>query len=152
MLVLGERGGGGGSSENIEQVSSNGHKMPIAGKVPWCLMSGWREFGGGGGGGCKVRSNALRVIITWGPLHGQTDWLMDRHVWKHHVPATSFASGNKYLQLFLIICKERYGYPNSRLILQVKKPETRNKVTTPGKEEIVTVTRNVVTRGSQPPK
>ena len=39
-------------------------------------------------GPCTVRSKQSRVMVTWDP-HGQNDWLMERHDWKHYLPATS---------------------------------------------------------------
>ena len=53
----------------------------------------WRE------GPCMVRFNALWLIVTWDPFCGRiTNWLTDRHNWKHYLSTTSLANGNHYLQ------------------------------------------------------
>ena len=44
---------------------------------------------GEGCGGCTVRSNASRLLVTWDP----PPWA-DRRLWKHYLPATSFAGDN----------------------------------------------------------
>ena len=47
----------------------------------------------GNGGPSTVRSNASWVMVTWGPPRGHTH--TQTQLWKHYLPATSLAGGNK---------------------------------------------------------
>ena len=41
---------------------------------------------------------ALQTIVTWGPLNRQ----MDRHDWKHYLPTSSLAGGNKQMLKWMV--------------------------------------------------
>ena len=53
-----------------------------------------------------VRSIASCVMVTWDPLW--REWLMDRQVWKHYLPATSLAGG-KYTHTWLYWIKYQWN-------------------------------------------
>ena len=54
----------------LEQVSSDGQQMSLAGWTRWwgpLVSCSWRGGGVGGEGLCTVRSNAAWVMVTWDP-------------------------------------------------------------------------------------
>ena len=75
----------------LEQISSDGQQMSVAegGSHVWCPRAG---------GSCIVKFNASWAIVEWGFPH----WT-DRHDWKHYVPATLLAVGNKDVQIIVLL-------------------------------------------------
>ena len=100
----------------FEQVSSDGNQMSLAGGdgAP-CPVRFYSQApkvscpGLGWGGGLYNEVQCIMGNGHMGPSPcGETDRLMDRHVWKHYIPVTPVAGGSKQPERFRRYDRRKY--------------------------------------------